>query len=418
MCWFHTRSTAIVAALAMTSVATAETHMVMANSMSFSPAAIDVSPGDTIVWQHNSGYPHTVTSGIPCKANGMFHGDLVGGDDTFTWDVPMDASGDISYFCVPLCNMGMHGMITVVGPEVLNVPEDYKTIQGAIDAASDGDTIMIAAGNYPPGEDGFYLVEDTAVSFIGETNADGSPAVILGGALAFNGQGTSQIFVENMKMESLALYDCTADVTNCYMVEGHGDFAGVLINQAQGTLRNCRIADGDSDFFPGGVFMTAQMEDAEILENDVDFIDCVIENNTGGCPVFGCSSNAGVRIENGIVDFVGCSIRYNYASGYGGISMASQAVVSLTDTTVCGNSSPGQINGNWTDNGGNVVADECPPDCLGDLDGDGVVGGGDLGLLLAAWGTDDPEADLNGDGTVSGADLGLLLSYWGGCSSP
>ena len=49
---------------------------------------------------------------------------------------------------------------------------------------------------------------------------------------------------------------------------------------------------------------------------------------------------------------------------------------------------------------------------MGDLNGDGVVDGSDLGLLLAAWGTTRPGADLNGDGTVNGADLGLLLASW------
>jgi len=54
--------------------------------------------------------------------------------------------------------------------------------------------------------------------------------------------------------------------------------------------------------------------------------------------------------------------------------------------------------------------------CLGDINGDGVVDGADLGLLLGAWG-DNPgsPADLNGDGVVDGADLGLLLGAWGAC---
>ena len=298
---------------------------------------------------------------------------------------------------------------------ILYVPEDFPTIDDAVDAARDGDTIMIAAGNYLSGSD-FYSVEDTAVSFIGETNADGSPAVILDGSLGFVGQGTTQIIVENIKMDALGLYDCTADVTNCHMVDGYDNFAGVLINQAQGTLRNCRIADGYSEFLPGGVYITNQMEDSEIVISDVDFIDCVIENNSGSCPFPTCGGNAGVRIEQGIVDFVGCTIRNNSASGYGGISMGSQTLLSLTDTTVCGNSSPGQINGPWTDNGGNYVADECPVDCPADFDGNGVVNGGDLGVLLAAWGTNNPEFDLDGNGIVNGGDLGLFLSFWGICS--
>lgn len=54
-----------------------------------------------------------------------------------------------------------------------------------------------------------------------------------------------------------------------------------------------------------------------------------------------------------------------------------------------------------------------------DLNGDGVVNGRDLGLLLAAWGA-CPEclslgcpADLNQDGVVGSADLELLLEAWG-----
>lgn len=49
---------------------------------------------------------------------------------------------------------------------------------------------------------------------------------------------------------------------------------------------------------------------------------------------------------------------------------------------------------------------------LGDLDGDGVVDGADLGLLLGAWGSEDSSADLDGDGLVGGADLGILLGNW------
>lgn len=47
-----------------------------------------------------------------------------------------------------------------------------------------------------------------------------------------------------------------------------------------------------------------------------------------------------------------------------------------------------------------------------DLDGDGAVGGGDLAILLGAWGTADPIADLSHDGVVDGADLAILLGAW------
>jgi hypothetical protein len=48
----------------------------------------------------------------------------------------------------------------------------------------------------------------------------------------------------------------------------------------------------------------------------------------------------------------------------------------------------------------------------GDLNGDGIVDGADLGALLGEWGSADSLADLNNDGIVDGADLGTLLGAW------
>jgi choice-of-anchor B domain-containing protein len=53
--------------------------------------------------------------------------------------------------------------------------------------------------------------------------------------------------------------------------------------------------------------------------------------------------------------------------------------------------------------------------CPGDLDGNGIINGGDLASLLERWGTSDPTADLNGDGVVNGSDLGQMLIGWGEC---
>ena len=58
--------------------------------------------------------------------------------------------------------------------------------------------------------------------------------------------------------------------------------------------------------------------------------------------------------------------------------------------------------------------------CTGDLTGNGIVDGADLGTILAYWGprTQDPTSiasDLNGDGLINGADLGVLLNAWSPC---
>ncbi len=56
------------------------------------------------------------------------------------------------------------------------------------------------------------------------------------------------------------------------------------------------------------------------------------------------------------------------------------------------------------------AGDSC--DNPADINGDGVVDGADLTILLAAWGTDNALSDLNGDGIVDGADLTILLAAW------
>lgn len=60
------------------------------------------------------------------------------------------------------------------------------------------------------------------------------------------------------------------------------------------------------------------------------------------------------------------------------------------------------------------IPDPCASSaCPADLDLDGLIGGGDLGILIANWGTSG--GDIDGDGTSNGQDLGVMLSAWGPC---
>ena len=54
------------------------------------------------------------------------------------------------------------------------------------------------------------------------------------------------------------------------------------------------------------------------------------------------------------------------------------------------------------------IVEECSQ--LEDLNHDCQINGADIGLLLAMWGTSNPDGDFNGDDLVSGVDLGLLLA--------
>jgi len=67
--------------------------------------------------------------------------------------------------------------------------------------------------------------------------------------------------------------------------------------------------------------------------------------------------------------------------------------------------------------GASITAGELPP-CRADLDGNGLVGGGDLAVLLGEWGDPCCGADLNGDGLVNAADITVLLGEWSTQCSP
>lgn len=58
-----------------------------------------------------------------------------------------------------------------------------------------------------------------------------------------------------------------------------------------------------------------------------------------------------------------------------------------------------------------VVTFTPPGSPVGDLNADGRVNGGDLSILLSAWGGTGP-ADLDGSGTVAGGDIAVLLTNW------
>lgn len=69
---------------------------------------------------------------------------------------------------------------------------------------------------------------------------------------------------------------------------------------------------------------------------------------------------------------------------------------------------------NCADGNGNGTADACEQSDPADINGDGLINGQDLALLLGSWGAADADADIDGNGTVGGEDLAALLGGWTG----
>jgi len=321
---------------------------------------------------------------------------------------------------------------------ILHVPSEYPTLETAWEELSHGDTIAIAAGTYAMGDldEEALVTEEMAVSIIGETNADGTPATILDGeGSEFEGiyiQGTDSqehpMMIENVHFRhfpseggGVALTYGTGHIRNCIFEGTYDSCTSLRMGNFQGTLEDCLIIDSTSYYLGGLSFVDWEGHPA----SDITVTNCLIDNNYGSFPwgggnggvhFFLGSNSDGDNSIGGTVHFVDCTITGNEGDN-GGIDLSPQWNVTLTNTTVCGNETPGQIyGGTWTDGGGNCIQDHCDncADCPADLDGNGEVSVDDLLALLAAFQIND-DGDCDNDGDTDINDLLAILAAWGPC---
>lgn len=334
------------------------------------------------------------------------------------------------------------------------VPDDHATIQGAIDAAAiDGDTIKVRAGDYPEWIDlgvKNLIIESydgAATTFIGSYDADTSIVRIVGGqtsATELRGFTIRKGRVGSAPAANpavllgggLYVFESNPLIENCTFTDNRTAFGGgCYIHYGGAEIRGCTFYSNTAQTSGGGL---------QTFVADVHVEDCVFEENNavydgGGTKVVlghvffeGCTFVDNVATEGGgvywfsennpnshSIELANCSITLNYRpdSGFGGGIRARYGYtpVVLSDTTVCDNT-PDQIYGPIADMGGNTLCI-----CPADFNNDGTVDGGDLGILLAYWGSCSGVPcfeDLNQDGVVDGGDLGLVLSAWGQCFNP
>ena len=103
--------------LGSTGAVHATVHDVVVQSLSFSPADLQIDVGDTVHWVWTVG-SHTVTSGGACTPDGLFNNPLNSSNPEFSFT--FDDPGLVDYHCIPHCGLGMIGTIEV--SDVSGVP--------------------------------------------------------------------------------------------------------------------------------------------------------------------------------------------------------------------------------------------------------------------------------------------------------
>jgi hypothetical protein len=214
----------------------------------------------------------------------------------------------------------------------------------------------------------------------------------------------------------------TARLTDVDVLGGSVDLGGAIaLRQASIELKRCHVHDGDATL-RGGLI--------DSVDSSMTAMDCTFENGTaqmgaglsldGGLNVLDtltirscvATQGGGIMLLNGTTQLLDCRVTGNTADTGGGIRIHATAVADLQDTIVCGNLQD-DIDGTWSDGGGNLVGGDCA--CPGDLNGDGVTSVDDLLIILEHFDTDHIDGDADGDGDTDVDDLLLVIQSWGPC---
>ena len=174
---------------------------------------------------------------------------------------------------------------------------------------------------------------------------------------------------------------------------------GIFCKNSSPTFTNCIIADNTAAERGGGVYL---------YRADVTFNECTWTANESDTGAGFYSS-----ISNPVLN--DCFFEDNVAFITGGAICVTGDGEPVTSESVFCHNLPDHISGDWTDAGGNSMLDECEG-CSGDIGTlDDVVDQYDLQTLLGLWGTDDMASDIDGDGVVGVGDLLAMLVNWGPC---
>ena len=364
-------------------------------------------------------------------------------------------------------------LVAEEGFEVHFVPEEFATISDAIEAASDGDIVQIAQGVYHENLSVSSKRISIRGSMLGPTIIDGSKptndcgsCVLVTGASELildqlvlrNGTGCpvygirrgGGIYSEFATVEliKVVIEDCSVALDPF----GSDSWGGAICNYFGSlVLEGCTIRGNRSDAEGGAIWSShgdllmantalsgnsAVQGGAVLVESGSASFDLstfrenIAEEAGGGIMVrseaavgvYDCRFEANVAANGAAIwsnvtaGTIGNSIFAEQVAGPGGAAVRLDDLNLAVDYLVEGSTFCGTVGediiGEWVEGEPNTFEETCR--IPADLDGNDIVDGADLTILLGAWGTDGTaiDADLDGNGIVDGGDLAMLLGAW------
>jgi hypothetical protein len=158
----------------------------------------------------------------------------------------------------------------------------FGSVQEAIDAAADGDTIIVAPGHYLSPDTWAYdeiNFNGKNISLLGSAPTDFSviEETILCGVVIFDGTETSDCLLQGFKIQNhgyggILGNDTQAKISHC-IISGNGPCGATVVEDCLGAIRNCLIVDNTT--FPDcGVL--------PVISGCRNLVNCTIANNISG----------------------------------------------------------------------------------------------------------------------------------------
>jgi len=184
------------------------------------------------------------------------------------------------------------GARTIMSTAIINVPGDFDTIQEAIDAASEGDTITVAAGTY---NENIFIRKD----HITIEGADKATTIISAG---------------NTAAETIKIYNCTNVTINNVQIKG--GIIGIKAFAANFYITNSIIQNNDVGI-KTQFNASAIIEDSFVKNNTVDGLKCIFGSSfyAGGTEFTGNADNGLDLYSNASGIISSCTISTNGGTG-------------------------------------------------------------------------------------------------------
>ena len=189
----------------------------------------------------------------------------------------------VTFLC--LCIFSTVAFVNNANAATRRVPSKYATIQGAINAARNGDTVLVSNGIYHE-KINFKGKRITVISVngAGVTTINGNAA---GSVVTFGTGETSGSILEGFTITNGSAgagggincqYSSPA-ITNCMINSNTADFGGgICCGASSPIITNCTISGNLAKYCGGGIYISA----LSYAYSSPTIINCTISNNTAG----------------------------------------------------------------------------------------------------------------------------------------